>query len=127
MMDFKMLPLKKVKKYSVELSLTIAIILTHFLGFRLEGTWMKLVALLGVVYISYSFSKACALLSVVLFLILFGVHEGMHDRDGKDDEGMTDSEDIHTSHLEEECDEEDEDCHQRQSQLDVQETFRNMN
>ena len=125
MMDFKMLPLKKVKKYSVELSLTIAIILTHFLGFRLEGTWMKLVALLGVVYISYSCSKACALLSVVLFLILFGVHEGMNGDEEK--EGMTDSEDIHTSHLEEECDEEDEECHQRQSQLDVQESFRNMN
>lgn len=126
MMDFKVLPLKKVKKYSVELSLTIAIILTHFLGFRLEGTWMKLVALLGVVYISYSCSKACALLSVVLFLILFGVHEGMHYED-EEKEGMTDSEDIETSHTKEECDEEDEECKQRQSQLDVQETFRNMN
>lgn len=124
MMDFKMLPLKKVKKYSVELSLTIAIILTHFLGFRLEGTWMKMVALLGVVYISYFCSKACALLSVVLFLILFGVHEGMDHE--KKDEGMSDTEDVSTSHLEEECDEEDEECHQRQSQLDVQESFRNM-
>lgn len=126
MMDFKTLPLKKVKKYSVELSLTIAIILTHFLGFRLEGTTMKLVALLGVVYISYSCSKVCALLSVVLFLILFGVHEGMYHNDDKQDEGVIDNEDIKTSNIEEECDEEDEECKQRQSQLDVQESFRNM-
>lgn len=133
MMDFKKFPLKKVKKYSIELSLTIIIILIHFIGFRLEDSWMKLITLLGVVYISYSFSKASALLSVLLFLVLFGVHEGMHheenepmqqnDKGGNAENKEEDLENIsHTT----DCDDEDEDCKQRLSQLDIQENFRNM-
>lgn len=131
MVDFKTFPLKKVKKYSVELSLTIAIILIHILGFRLEGSWMKLFSLLGVVYISYSCSKAGALLSVILFLVLFGVHEGMHNGEEEyiqqnDEDNTTEDhvEDIsHTT----ECDGDNEDCSQRLSQLEVQESFRNIN
>ena len=125
MMDFKNFSLKKVKKYSVELSLTTIIILIHFIGFRLEESWMKLITLLGVVYISYSCSKASALLSVLLFLVLFGVHEGMHHEEN--DKGVNaenKEEDLENISHTTECDDEAEDCNQRLSQLEIQETFR---
>lgn len=125
MVDFKTFPLKKVKKYSLEISLTIAILLIHIIGFRLEGSWMKLFSLVGVVYISYSCSKASSLLSVILFLVLFGVHEGMHHAEN---ETMQDNnEDLESVSHTTECDDGDDECNQGPSQLDIQEGFRNMN
>ena len=128
MMDFKNFSLKEVKKYSIEISLTFLIILIHLIGFRLEESWLKLVALLGVVYISYSCSKASALLSVLLFLVLFGVHEGMQQNDKgiTEEDQEEDLEDIsHTTDCDD--DNEDGDCKHKLSQIDVQESFRNMN
>lgn len=132
MIDFKNFSLKEVKKYSIEISLTFLIILIHLIGFRLEESWLKFVALVGVVYISYSCSKVSALLSVLLFLVLFGVHEGMlHEenehtqQNDKGDNVENKEEDLENISHTTECDDEDEDCNQRLSQLEIQETFRN--
>lgn len=119
-----MLNLKTLKKYPVELSLTLSIVIAYLLDIRFESSSIKLIALIGVVYISYTYSKVSALLSVFLFFIMFRYLEGMKNVENVDDSNEEEVKYDFEEPEEEECEgERDEDG---KCILDVEEEFRNM-
>ena len=125
-----MLNLKTLKKYPAELSLTLSIVIAYVLDIRFESSLIKLIALIGVVYVSYTYSKVSALLSVFLFFIMFRYLEGMKNSEGVDDS----NEDEEKEEVKDDFEEppvEEEECEGERDEngkciLDVEEAFRNM-
>ena len=130
-----MLNLKTLKKYPVELSLTLSILVAYFLDIQSDSSLLKLIALMGVVYISYSYSKVSSLLSVLLFFILFRYMEGMkvldtENENNNDNNNDDDNNDI-ANDFAEPADEGEQQCNGERDEegnciLDVEEAFRNM-